>query len=173
MPNAAAVISSHGLGGWSASANPAASSSTIPKTRWCTCRPPSVSMLPGHHGTFGLRISRALVRMNRNDASSAPRTISPARVEAASRNPSPPSSSMTAASTVSPGPAGNMPPTSGWKAGRGEEYASHGRNATRSRPATHPAQPVIAATRATRSRHRAGTSARSSVYCDGLKQIVV
>ncbi len=31
------------------------------------CRPPSVVTLPGHHGTFGLRISRALVRMNRND----------------------------------------------------------------------------------------------------------
>ena len=43
---------------------------TIPKTRWCTWTPP-LSMLPGHHGTRGLRISRVLMRMNRERADEA------------------------------------------------------------------------------------------------------
>ena len=40
---------------------------TIPKTRWWTWTPLSVTMLPGHHGTLGLRISRVLMRMNANE----------------------------------------------------------------------------------------------------------
>src|SRR3954447_15664880 len=47
---------------------------TIPNTRWWRWSPPSVVTLPGHHGTFGLRISRALVRMNRNAIRNAANT---------------------------------------------------------------------------------------------------
>ena len=36
---------------------------TIPKTRWCRCTPLSLTTLPGHQGTLGLRISRVLMRM--------------------------------------------------------------------------------------------------------------
>jgi hypothetical protein len=38
-----------------------------------------VVTLPGHHGTFGLRISRALVRMNRNVMRRATSSANPAR----------------------------------------------------------------------------------------------
>ena len=44
---------------------------TIPKTRWCTWTPLSETTLPGHHGTFGLRISRVERRMKPNDARNA------------------------------------------------------------------------------------------------------
>ena len=67
-PNVAARISFHGLTGFTANPRkPDSRISTIPHTRWCRCRPDSVVTLPGHHGTRGLRISRALVRMNRNE----------------------------------------------------------------------------------------------------------
>ena len=39
----------------------------IPHTRWCRCTPLSLTTLPGHQGTRGLRISRADRRMNPND----------------------------------------------------------------------------------------------------------
>ena len=39
----------------------------MPQTRWWMCNPPDVLTLPGHQVTFGLRISRALVRMNSQD----------------------------------------------------------------------------------------------------------
>jgi hypothetical protein len=100
MPKPAAKISSQGLGGCSARANPVASSSTIPKTRWCTCSPPSVLMLPGHHGTFGLRIKRALVRMNRKESSSDPSRISPARADCSLRKLSPSNLRMTSPSQM-------------------------------------------------------------------------
>ena len=51
----------------------------MPHTRWWRWSPPSVVTLPGHHGTFGLRISRALVRMNRNDSRNDPNRTKPAR----------------------------------------------------------------------------------------------
>src|SRR3954454_16024605 len=74
MPNATAQISTPGL--LSSTANaiaPPTSISQIPHTRWCRCTPPSTT-LPGHHGTFGLRDSRALVRMKANDARNATKT---------------------------------------------------------------------------------------------------
>ena len=37
---------------------PAAIIVTIPNTMWWTCTPPSLTTLPGHHGTRGLRIRR-------------------------------------------------------------------------------------------------------------------
>src|SRR5829696_1322275 len=97
MPNPAAKISIHGLDGCSVSANPMLRSSTIPKTRWCTCRPPSILTLPGHQDTFGLRIRRALVRMNRNESRKKASRISPARAEASSRKLSPSNSRISSA----------------------------------------------------------------------------
>jgi hypothetical protein len=39
----------------------------MPQTIWWMCNPPDVLTLPGHQVTFGLRMSRALVRMNSQD----------------------------------------------------------------------------------------------------------
>src|SRR5918992_5375638 len=98
MPNRAANISSQGELGPSASRKPPSSIITMPKTRWWTCRPPSVSTLPGHQVTFGLRIRRALVRMKRNDPSSASMSTSPDRAPSWESNVcSPPISRMTSA----------------------------------------------------------------------------
>jgi hypothetical protein len=66
IPKAMAEMCHHGL--WRSAAkprNPAISTRQMPQTRWWMCRSP-LSTFPGHHVTFGLRISRALVRMNRN-----------------------------------------------------------------------------------------------------------
>src|SRR6478752_7286972 len=56
-------------------------------------------MLPGHHGTLGLRMSRVLVRMRRNDSSSEPSRMRPERCPAGSRKSSPPKVSSMPAST--------------------------------------------------------------------------
>jgi hypothetical protein len=80
MPNSAARISVHGLTGRVTNPRkPVSISSTIPHTRWCRCSPPLVVTLPGHHVTFGLRISRALVRMNRNEIRNAASSTKPTR----------------------------------------------------------------------------------------------
>ena len=47
---------------------PASIIATMPNTRWCTWTPLSETTLPGHQGTFGLRISRVDRRMKPNDA---------------------------------------------------------------------------------------------------------
>ena len=57
----------------------------MPHTRWCRCTPPLVLTLPGHHGTRGLRPSRALVRMNRNAPRNAANATNPARWPGLSR----------------------------------------------------------------------------------------
>ena len=44
-----------------------------------------VVTLPGHHGTFGLRIKRALVRMNKNETRNAPSRMNPSRCDVVSR----------------------------------------------------------------------------------------
>ena len=51
-------------------------SNPMPQTRWWMCRPPDVLTLPGHQLTFGLRISRELVRMNSHDPRKPARTHS-------------------------------------------------------------------------------------------------
>ena len=48
---------------------PASIIRTIPKTRWCTWTPESLTTLPGHQGTRGLRISRVDIRMKPNEPS--------------------------------------------------------------------------------------------------------
>src|SRR5687768_6145260 len=74
MPNAIAVICQYGASRSLTNAvNPLASSSAMPNTRWWTCTPPAFT-LPGHHGTFGLRISRVDVRMNVNEMRNASST---------------------------------------------------------------------------------------------------
>ena len=50
------------------------------------CRSP-LDTLPGHHGTFGERISRALVRMNRNATRNATKASSAGRDEAPQGSP--------------------------------------------------------------------------------------
>src|SRR5690349_1168817 len=62
--------------------NPATSMSTMPQTRWWMCRSPVVT-LPGHHGTLGERISRALVRMKRKAPRNATNASSAGRDEGA------------------------------------------------------------------------------------------
>src|ERR1700678_2609582 len=57
----------------------------MPHTRWCRCRPLSVVTLPGHQLTRGLRIRRALVRMNRNAARNAPSRMKTERGAGSSR----------------------------------------------------------------------------------------
>jgi hypothetical protein len=47
---------------------PAIIIATIPKARWCTWTPLSLTTLPGHHGTRGLRISRVLIRMKEKES---------------------------------------------------------------------------------------------------------
>ena len=80
IPNRAASTSFHGLTALTAKPRkPLVRMSTMPHTRWCRCSPPLVLTLPGHHGTRGLRMSRALVRMNRNDARNAASATNPAR----------------------------------------------------------------------------------------------
>src|SRR5437899_2142096 len=68
--------------------NPATSRGTIPPTRWWMCRSPVVT-LPGHHGTLGERISRALVRMNRNAPRNATKASSAGRDDVAQGSASP------------------------------------------------------------------------------------
>ncbi len=47
---------------------------TIPKTRWWRWTPLSLTTLPGHHGTLGLRISRVLMRMKAKERMKPTRT---------------------------------------------------------------------------------------------------
>src|SRR5205814_450171 len=78
IPNPTAKISIHGSPGWRAnSRNPQSIKRMTPNTRWWTWRSPLVT-LPGHHGTFGLRIRRALVRMKRNARRNETMTRTPA-----------------------------------------------------------------------------------------------
>ena len=65
---------------------PHSSISTIPNTRWCTCKPPPVSMLPGHQGTFGLRINLVLIRIRTNESRNAPSKMNPARSDRRDRS---------------------------------------------------------------------------------------
>src|SRR5437764_12093222 len=75
MPKATALSWTHGACWVSAKPRvPPISIRTIPKTMWWMWRPPSVVTLPGHHGTLGLRIRRALVRMNRKETRNAAKT---------------------------------------------------------------------------------------------------
>src|SRR5438093_4111420 len=72
MPKATALSWTHGACWVSAKPRvPPISIRTIPKTMWWMWRPPSVVTLPGHQGTRGLRIRRALVRMNRKETRKA------------------------------------------------------------------------------------------------------
>jgi hypothetical protein len=53
---------------------PAIIIATIPKTRWCRWTPLSLTTLPGHQGTLGLRISRVLMRMKAKERMNPSRT---------------------------------------------------------------------------------------------------
>src|SRR3954471_996275 len=110
MPNATAAISIQG--DWaSSSAKPSVppiSIRTMPNTRWWRCNPPSVVTLPGHHGTFGLRMRRALVRMKRKEmrkAAKSSRTL--VRTAAA---PLEPKSTLMVIALIFPWPEGSMGP---------------------------------------------------------------
>ena len=46
---------------------PAIIIATIPKARWWTWTPLSLTTLPGHQGTLGLRISRVLILMKEKE----------------------------------------------------------------------------------------------------------
>src|SRR2546423_4396650 len=93
------MISRHGGSIGVSEMNPPTSMSTMPHTRWWMCRSPLVT-LPGHHGTLGERISRALVRMKRNAPRNATNASSAGRDEAAQGSPSPREiSKLIAAST--------------------------------------------------------------------------
>ena len=63
-----------GGGGGAKPSAPAAIIRMIPKTWWWTWSPPSLTMLPGHKGTFGLRINRVLNRMKANETRKPTRT---------------------------------------------------------------------------------------------------
>jgi hypothetical protein len=82
-----------GLCGWIAnSRKPTRSTTTIPQTRWWMWRPPATFTLPGHQGTLGLRIRRALVRMKAKEPRNPARTRSPRagrRPQGPWRSPSP------------------------------------------------------------------------------------
>ena len=85
-PNAIAVRFHHGDA--SGTANPRKPASIIrqmPQTRWWTCTPLPVSTPPGHHET--LRVSRALVRIDRNDTTNAASTRNAVPVPGAARAP--------------------------------------------------------------------------------------
>src|SRR5258705_10022285 len=75
------MISRHGESIGVSEMKPARSMSTIPHTRWWMCRSP-LDTLPGHHGTLGDRISRALVRMNRDAPRNATNASSAGRDDA-------------------------------------------------------------------------------------------
>src|SRR2546430_8691236 len=75
------MISRHGESVTTNETKPATSMSTIHHARWWMCRSPLVT-LPGHHGTLGERISRALVRMNRNAPRKATKASSAGRDDA-------------------------------------------------------------------------------------------
>src|ERR1700761_8797359 len=74
MPKKKAQISVNGLSPKAAKPNvPATIIVTIPKTRWWTWRPLSLSMLPGHQLT-SMRISRVLMRMKPKEPTKPTRT---------------------------------------------------------------------------------------------------
>src|SRR5436190_19219609 len=75
MPKTTALSWTHGACSVSAKPRvPPISIITIPKTMWWMWSPPSVVTLPGHQGTRGLRIRRALVRMKRKETRKAAKT---------------------------------------------------------------------------------------------------